>query len=296
MHNGSGIIYDLQGRSLYVRPKTTGGKPPVGGRSEVKKFSVRSGARMRRYLRCCDVQYRILGTLTYPAEFPRSGRIIKRHFRAFVERCRRYHEGASRSDWSIFWFLEFQERGAPHFHFFTNYEIPRDLLAGWWYQIVNSGDERHLQAGTRIEYLRAGRSGSLAYASKFIGCLTAESGKQNQKQVPCGFEDVGRFWGAVGNVSCHAFFLLVPFDSLLSETHKNLQLALRSALKRSDGFWKRLNFGDKAHLVRGITMFDDDLCAEVEAIIHRFGLLLSVRDSKTIVEYPSIDMIQGEIL
>lgn len=293
MRNGSGLMYSLQGRALYVRATSSGGKPPCSGRSAIKAFSIRSGARMRRFLRCCNAQYTIMGTLTYPGKYPHSGRVIKGHLRAFFARCRRYWEGLYGSDpatrWSIFWFLEFQSRGAPHFHFFTNCTIPRDVLAVWWYDIVKSGDSRHLLAGTRIEYLRAGRAGTLSYASKYAA-------KAEQKAVPAGFEDVGRFWGAVGDVSCHAYFLLVPFDSLLSETHKNLKLALRSALKRSDGFWKRMNFGDKAHLVRGITMFDDDLCAEIKAILHRFGLLLSVRDSQTVVEYPSIDMIPGEVL
>lgn len=292
MRNGSGLMYSLQGRALYVRATSSGGKPPVGGRRKIVAFSIRSGARMRRFLRCSNARYSIMGTLTYPSEYPRSGRVVKAHFRAFIERFRRYIKGLygeSASDWSVFWFLEFQSRGAPHFHFFTNYTIPRDVLAMWWYDIVSSGDQRHLLAGTRIEYLRAGRSGAIAYASKYAA-------KVEQKAVPPGFEDVGRFWGAVGDVSCHSFFLLVPFDSLLTETHRNLQKSLREALKRNDGFWKRMDFGEKSHLVRGITMFDDELCSEVEGILHRYGLLLSVRDSATVVEYPSIDMIPDEVL
>jgi len=289
MRNGSGIMYSLQGRALYVRPITSGTKPPVSGRSNITALSIRSGARMRRFLRCCDAQYRIMGTLTYPGEFPHSGRVIKAHFRAFVERCRRYHERAGNFDWSIFWFLEFQSRGAPHFHFFTNHEIPRHLLALWWYDVVGSGDQRHLLAGTRIEYLRAGRSGAISYASKY-------SAKVEQKTVPAGFEDVGRFWGAVGLVSCHAFFILVPFEEITGPTHRALEISLREALKRSDGHWKRINFGEKRHLVRGITMFDDGLCAEVEGILQHYGLLLSVRNSKTVVEYPNIECLPGEIL
>jgi hypothetical protein len=289
MRNGSGIMYSLQGRALYVRPITSGTKPPIAGRSNITAFSVRSGARMRRFLRCCDAQYRIMGTLTYPAEFPRSGRVVKAHFRAFVERCRRYHEREGHAGWSIFWFLEFQARGAPHFHFFTNYEIPRDLLALWWYDVVGSGDKRHLLAGTRIEYLRAGRSGAISYASKYAA-------KVEQKAVPAGFEDVGRFWGAVGLVSCHAFFILVPFEEITGPTHRALELSLREALKRSDGHWKRMDFGEKRHLVRGITMFDDQLCAEVEGILQHYGLLLSVRNAATVVEYPNIECLPGEIL
>lgn len=301
MNNGSGYVYDLQGRTLYGRPVASGGKPPTGGRSSITSFSVRSGARMRRFLRCCDAEYSIMGTLTYPRVYPHSGRVIKRHFRAWVERCRRYHERQRHgNDWSIFWFLEFQCRGAPHFHFFTNREIPCDLLALWWYDIVDSGDPRHLLAGTGIEYLRAGRFGALSYASKYAATLVAESNKSGdksvQKIVPDGFEDVGRFWGAVGNVSCHSFFLLVKFDDYWSETRISLDDEIERALKSADGLWKRIDFGDRGDIVRGITMFDEDLRLKIEGILSRYGLLFSVKYPATVLEYPSIDMLPGEVL
>jgi len=244
---------------------------------------------MRRYLRCCDADYHIMGTLTYPAEYPKDGRIVKGHLRAFIERCRRYHEKNGNNGWSIFWFLEFQERGAPHFHFFTNFEIDKGLLALWWHDIVDSRDSRHLLAGTRIEYLRAGRSGTLGYAAKYAA-------KSSQKEVPPCFANVGRFWGAVGLVSCHAFFLLVSFDDLLGETHKRMQFALRAALKRADGHWKKINFGERAALAAGITMFDEKLCSEVKCILERYGCLLALRNPVTVVEYPSIGLLPGEIV
>jgi len=43
-------------------------------------------------------------------------------------------------------------------------------------------------------------------------------------------------------------------------------------------------------------MFDEALCAEVEGILQHYGLLLSVRNSKTVVEYPTIDCLPGAIL
>jgi len=284
--NGIGIAYSLQGSALYVRPITSSITPPRGlsGRSKIRKFSIRSAARMRRYLRCCDAKYSIMGTLTYPAEFPRSGRVCKGHFRAFAERCRRYYRKSGKDGWSIFWFIEFQQRGAPHFHFFATHEIPRDLLAVWWYDIVDSQDRKHLLAGTRIEYLRNGRSGAIAYASKYAA-------KMEQKEVPLGFEDVGRFWGAIGLVSCHAFFMLVRFDDLLSETHKLMQDEIRKALKRAQGRWRRMNFGEKAHLIRGIVFKDEDLRNEVEGILHRCGLMGRMKKREKVVECQNLEII-----
>jgi hypothetical protein len=85
------------------------------------------------------------------------------------------------------WVLEFQLRGAPHFHMALSGGIPKAELALAWYRIVNSGDRRHLRAGTRIEGIRSLRAVGMyfsGYASKLA-----------QKDVPEGYQDVGRFWG-----------------------------------------------------------------------------------------------------
>jgi hypothetical protein len=94
------------------------------------------------------------------------------------------------------WFLEFQQRGAPHFHILTDWPLPKNRgnkvlwysrIAKRWYDIVDSGDEKHLQAGTRTETLRS-KEGGARYAVKYAQ-------KMKQKKVPQGYEDVGRFWG-----------------------------------------------------------------------------------------------------
>lgn len=99
----------------------------------------------------------------------------------------RFSNGLHRAypECSGIWKLEPQERGAPHYHIllfgvdFIHYSI----LAQWWYEIVGSGDERHLQAGICIEAVRS-REGVMHYASKlYMG-----------KEI-AGFEGVGRFWG-----------------------------------------------------------------------------------------------------
>jgi hypothetical protein len=132
------------------------------------------------------VGLRVLVTLTYPGQFSTDGREVKRHW-ANMRRwlARRGVAGA--------WFMEFQERGAPHFHAFLTGEVPKEEVAAAWYQIVGSGDERHLRAGTRIEALRELHAAG-AYAAKYLK-------KQEQKEVPEGFSDVGRFWGLFGGLS-----------------------------------------------------------------------------------------------
>jgi hypothetical protein len=132
------------------------------------------------------VGLRVLLTLTYPGEFSTDGREVKRHW-ANMRRwlARRGVAGA--------WFMEFQERGAPHFHVFLTGEVPKEEVAAAWYQIVGSGDHRHARAGTRIEALRELHAAG-AYAAKYLR-------KQEQKEVPEGFSDVGRFWGLFGGLS-----------------------------------------------------------------------------------------------
>jgi len=135
-------------------------------------------------------------TLTYPYEFPTNGAESKNHLRRFLQELQR--EWKRDIDWqgvrqlhSSFWFLEFQERGAPHYHIFTNWPISKKWVSSRWYDIVGSEDIRHLHAGTRTERLLTGRAGTISYASKYANKLV-------QKVVPAGFENVGRFWGVYG--------------------------------------------------------------------------------------------------
>jgi hypothetical protein len=167
--------------------------PRGGGRGRVRGFSGRSRSRMARYLRCCESEYVSMGTLTYPRD-PGTWGGAKAHLRLLGERLRRRFAHDAARPWSFFWFLEFQSRGAPHFHFFATHFIPRDELARAWFEIVGSCDERHLRAGTRIERLRRGRAGTIKYAKKYAF-------KLEQKQLPDMYKNqgFGRWWGVRGH-------------------------------------------------------------------------------------------------
>jgi len=105
--------------------------------------------------------------------------------------------------WSIFWFLEFQKRGAPHFHFFVTHPpgsaihdpqaeaLARIWIASNWYDVVGSNDIKHLSAGTQFDKLKHGRNGTISYAAKYAR-------KAEQKKVPEEYKGVGRFWGVSG--------------------------------------------------------------------------------------------------
>ena len=90
------------------------------------------------------------------------------------------------------WVLEFQSRGAPHYHVIVSEFIPKEEIGERWYRIVGSGDERHLRAGTGISAVRS--------KGQLYGYLSTYIKKLDQKTPPVGFEDVGRFWGSSRNL------------------------------------------------------------------------------------------------
>jgi hypothetical protein len=185
----TGTTYRASG-NLFIAVRTSKCCPKafLGGiRSVIVGFSAGSGRRMRSYLRECLSDYKQMVTLTYPEGYPSDGRIVKEHLRRFLQELRREYErqsfiiGSNIDKHSSFWFLEFQSRGAPHFHIFTTWAPKADGPGGWvakrWYEIVNSEDIRHLQAGTRVEFLRTGRAGTISYATKYAA-------KMEQKVCP----------------------------------------------------------------------------------------------------------------
>lgn len=158
--------------------------PPT--RKAINRFTEEAGGRLRRVIDNFWADFRVFGTLTYGAEYPRDCRVVKGHMRAFWERLRRvgYFDAHV-----LVWFLEFQARGAPHVHFVASGYISKEWLALAWSQITNG----NRSACSRIEELRNARAAG-AYAKKVSGYAA----KAYQKEVPPDVVNVGRFWGVVG--------------------------------------------------------------------------------------------------
>jgi hypothetical protein len=149
-------------------------------RGKIKSFSVRSRRRCRLVLRNIIDVFQCEVTLTYPEEFPIDGRVCQRHYKNFLQRLRR--RGIK-----YFQIKEFQERGAPHLHILVSRFIDKGWIAKAWFDIVGSGDEKHLRSGTRIDWLRS-KKRTASYFTEYMK-------KLQQKQVPEFFQNVGRFWG-----------------------------------------------------------------------------------------------------
>lgn len=169
-------------------------------RGTIKGFSRQSRIRMMKKL--ARVNHRdmkhfpVMCTLTYPGEFPTDNNIYKVHLDTFHKRFERRWGKVG-----IVWKLEFQARGAAHFHLLIYFNGSVDIfgdgyhkdgcgcfrcwVAEAWYGIVGSGDERHLwflRTKRTVEALRSVR-GVQSYVSKYVA------------KVVDGSQEVGRWWG-----------------------------------------------------------------------------------------------------
>lgn len=209
---------DIYRRDVVVRRvRIVGCKqpPPKENGRVIKEFSDRSMRALIHKAKNCDADFLSMLTLTYPVEFPMNGGKVKRHLKSFAKAYRETFESR------CLWWMEFQRRGAPHFHllseedlaandgglvtverrrkanrgaleFQTNRECA-NWLAYRWFNIVGSKDPKHLKAGTAWEVVRS-EEGAWVYAA-------AHAGKRKQKKPPEGFENVGRFWGEIGKLN-----------------------------------------------------------------------------------------------
>lgn len=142
-----------------------------------------------------------LVTLTYPSTWPKSPRVWKKQLDNFRSRLvRRYGKVPA------VWRLEYQRRGAPHFHLLVFVELEMDDLIPFvsrsWYEVVGSGDERHLAAGTRCERVRSWR-GAVSYAAKYLG---------EPERLQLDQEPPGRVWG----VWCKDLLLIEMVETEIS--------------------------------------------------------------------------------
>lgn len=157
--------------------------PQRGSRAAITELTRKSSNKMKFTLRnsLCDFQGFV--TLTYPRRYPRDGKTCKKHLNTFLTHLRKDYKGIK-----YFWFMEFQERGAPHFHVFLSCLVPgKTYVSPLWYRIVNSGDRAHLKAGTNVVRLRTSKD-VIRYATSYAKKIT-------QKMTPEDFACVGRFWG-----------------------------------------------------------------------------------------------------
>jgi hypothetical protein len=124
--------------------------------------------------------------LTYPKEYPEDPETCKGHLKALRKRLTREF-----GEFSGFWRLGIQQRGAWHFHLllfvppsFGPLKELRTFMASSWYEICGEVSEGHLLAGTHVEEVRNWKSAT-SYVEKYLA---------KPEQFPEGVDN-GRIWG-----------------------------------------------------------------------------------------------------
>ena len=188
------------------------------GRGEITEWSRRSRRGMT--LRLAETDYGPLArlgrvpamvTLTYPGDWETvvpTGRDAKTHLKAWVRRYeRRWGETLI-----MVWKLEFQARGAPHFHLYMSPPLDsgfRRWLSRSWSEVVDHPDPvqraRHEAAGTGVDFAPGlGWSDPKRIAVYFAkhAAPNNASSKEYQHRVPELWQKPhagpGRFWGVAG--------------------------------------------------------------------------------------------------
>jgi hypothetical protein len=205
------VVIAEQGSFVRLRGAAQPGNKGGGIRGKVCGFSRESRKRFLDFLNQVDksaVNDALFVTLTYPDCFCTEPARWKRDLDVFLKRFNRKYPVAA-----VVWRMEFKVRQsgvnagavAPHFHLlvFGLPLLPKDLLSRWWYEVVDSGDPKHLQAGTQVARVHS-RRGVLGYASKYI----------SKVDEGCAFEG-GRVWGIVGreNLPVYLLSIAVPWKA-----------------------------------------------------------------------------------
>lgn len=192
-----GVEWAVGGRAVRVRSQSPASPRRGGGRrGQVTALSRKSRAQLRRLLASIDRgQVRpnqvLALTLTYPGEFPTDPEVWRRHLKNLKRRLEK-----AWGKMAVVWKLEPQGRGAAHWHLLV-FEAGRvcrmrqfrSWLSSAWYEVVASGDERHLRAGTTAHRIRSWRHFE-RYAARYLSKKCSPMVNPETGEV----RPVGRWW------------------------------------------------------------------------------------------------------
>lgn len=232
-----GSLVTLQG-CRGVMPTNEDREPAK--RDKISSFSAKSRLNMRRALGRLLTSALLESssiTLTYPSEFPAASQpeIYKAHLKRFNQQLKREF-GAS-----VVWKLEFQKRGAAHYHLLV-FGLPDgsiEWVSETWYRIVGSEDPLHLAAGTKLERIRT-LNGAVAYMSKYISKGDQEAGGVH----------TGRYWGLFNRgalpMAERSHILVSNLDA--HRLRRIMRKKIRSDVRRSQWAKKLIELGDDNQL------------------------------------------------
>jgi hypothetical protein len=167
---GARVIYHLPSHKKSENMK----KQLRPNRGKIYEYNPRTAFRLSLHLSEYFDLYINEITVTYPAEFPTNGEIVRRH-RHLVISWLKYHGVKEYTT-----VLEFQERGAPHIHILVDAWIGKEKLTAAWSKIVGQSSMTYV---AKIQDPTKTKTYMASYARK-----------KDQKKVPDGYENVGKWW------------------------------------------------------------------------------------------------------
>ena len=194
-------------------------------RGEIRQFSIKSRSRLMQKIAMLNKTVMpLFVTLTYPERFPTDFEVYKYDLHHFFISLQRAFSGAG-----VIWKLEYQDRGAPHFHMLlygVSLSQAMEFIPMKWHEIAGGDDKNHLAfhrgelRGSEhcVQPVKSWR-GVKSYASKYFTKMFGVAGKS------------GRFWGVRGKV---------PMSELLTlKIDVTTALQFRRAYRRFSGFSSR---------------------------------------------------------
>jgi len=160
--------------------------------------------------------------------------------------------------------MEFQKRGACHFHLIIDKEIDEDELKRIWYEIVGSEDKRHREHGAHISPIRN--------TDSFKKYLSAYLTKEEQKTVPYFYENAGRFWGYTRSLVNVQIMVIVGPKHDIRLMRRNLRIFRR---------WQKSNFRKWSNRQAS----SKNLKRNNPYVFVVPGEYLFVRDARKLIEY-----------
>jgi hypothetical protein len=210
----------------FVKPSLVG-QHVRSKRQAIEFFSESSQRRLLTLTRNEGHRIKSQFCLTYHHNSPSDGAVIKQHLNSFLTLVREAFP-----DIVYIWVLEFQQRGVPHFHFFSSMcpsnKKFRLFCAEHWNSITDESIEHlyfHEHPSNFVPWVMV--SGKYLVKEYLAKCY--------QKEVPEHFHNVGRFWGNSRSMKLEKF-VVVPGDCCSVESFNR---ACRIVSKRREKYLKK---------------------------------------------------------
>lgn len=158
-----------------------------GKRNEIEGFSRGSRYRLFRLLHSLRFSTVSFVTLTYGQTFPTNGRIAKIHLKAFRRATERRW-----GNLSAIWRMEFQRRGAPHFHILY-LDAPWIPVEDWclvWDRSRHAPNGERSRNSLDLKINRETKGSDVV--GKYLGKYIAKPTQENDSEEK---EKWGRVWG-----------------------------------------------------------------------------------------------------